>query len=173
MKEKRQRVKDRLIKWFYKYFWLTWTFLSTRFGVVKSFCFSFMRFAKKNIGMCIHFIHSQSLSGSGLATQMLLRDRTLPRARGLISGISIWGMLLPWIWMHRSAHITFHCSHWMSSCCFCQICVPQFQVKQREMMQADLKMSCFKVKRSRSQVTKSKWDLFFVLLQTSGSHMFF
>lgn len=83
---------------------MTWTFLSTRFGVVKSFCFSFMRFAKKRY-MCIHFKYSQSLSGLGLATQMLLRDQSLPRARGLI--FEAW-------YCHKydasfRTYITFHC----------------------------------------------------------------
>ena len=55
--------------------------------------------------MCIHFKYSQSLSGLGLATQMLLRDQSLPRAHGLI--FEAW-------YCHKydasfRTYITFHC----------------------------------------------------------------
>ena len=58
----------------YKYFdWLEHS-VSTWFGVVKSFVFSLMRFAKKYF---YSLIYSQSLSGFTKCDDM--KDRTLPR----------------------------------------------------------------------------------------------
>ena len=55
--------------------------------------------------------------------------------------------------LHRSAHITLHCSHSDLSSYLSNKCVPRLLSIARNDAR-DMKMSCFKVK-PRSQVTKS------------------
>ena len=72
--------------------------------------------------------------------------------------------------LHRSAHITLHCSHSDLSSYLSNKCVPRLLSIARNDAR-DMKMSCFKVK-PRSQVTKSTVKQFGTKNITSGSHMF-
>lgn len=75
----------------YKYFdWLEHS-VSTWFGVVKSFVFSLMRFAKKYF---YSLIYSQSLSGFTKCDDVG-GSNFASSFGGLISIVSRWGMLLP------------------------------------------------------------------------------
>jgi len=82
-----------------------------------------------------------------------MKDRTLPRVLVASFLSSHVEACYCHDLLHRSAHITLHCSHSDLSSYLSNKCVPRLLSIARNDAR-DMKMSCFKVK-PRSQVTKS------------------